>query len=181
MECHDRPVRTILRACQSVSGFPSGWANYLNAPGAIQFTALANFLRSINWQNLVPSANPGLLTSGYGTYATGGYIENSNYATAALATDGSLALIYTPVTQTLTVDLTKFSGPVKAYMIDPATCAKIPVSRSPFPNAGTQTFNPGKNNSVGGSDWGLLLIAASAPTPTPTPSATRRTLFNRGS
>ena len=86
--------------------------------------------------------------------------------------DGSLAVIYTPVSHTLTVAMGNFAGPVTARWFDPTNATFQTVAGSPFPNSGSHNFTTPGNNSAGDPDWVLLLQAASG-SPTPTPTATR--------
>ena len=133
-----------------------------------------NFFTGINFHTLVPDQNHTLLTGGYGTYNDDNvHLSQVDYATAAKSSDGSLAVIYTPVAHTLTVAMGNFSGPVTAKWFDPTNATFQTVAGSPFPNSGSHNFTTPGNNSAGDPDWVLLLQAASgSPTPTPTATAT---------
>jgi hypothetical protein len=133
-----------------------------------------NFFTGINFHTLVPDQNHTLLTGGYGTYNDNNAdLSQVDYATAAKSSDGSLAVIYTPVAHTLTVAMGNFSGPVTAKWFDPTNATFQTVAGSPFPNSGSHNFTTPGNNSAGDPDWVLLLQAASgSPTPTPTATAT---------
>ena len=133
-----------------------------------------NFFTGINFHTLVPDQNHTLLTGGYGTYNDNNlHLSQVDYATAAKSSDGSLAVIYTPVAHTLTVAMGNFSGPVTAKWFDPTNATFQTVAGSPFPNSGSHNFTTPGNNSAGDPDWVLLLQAASgSPTPTPTATAT---------
>ena len=128
-------------------------------------------MKSVAWYNLVPDQTHSLLTAGYGTYRDTGGNGGNDYATAARTADGTLAVIYTPVSHTLTVALGGFAGPVTAQWYDPTHDTFSTVSGSPFNNSGTHNFATPGNNHAGDRDWVLLLrTEAGTPTPTPTPT-----------
>jgi hypothetical protein len=77
--------------------------------------------------------------------------------TAALADDGSGAVVYLPTPRTFTVDFAKLKALVTARWFDPASGAFRDVSGSPFATAGKREFTPPATNSSGESDWVLLL------------------------
>ena len=74
-------------------------------------------------------------------------------ATAAKTPDGTLAVVYTPAGQTLTVALNNFSNRVTARWDDPNANTFTGISGSPFPNTRTQNFTTPGNNSAGDGDW----------------------------
>src|SRR5439155_2279569 len=87
--------------------------------------------------------------------------------------DGTLGVVYTPVSHTLTIAMSSFAGPVTARWYDPSADTFTNISGSPFPNSGSHNFTTPGNNSAGDPDWVLLLQAAlGSPTPTPTQSPT---------
>src|SRR4029453_16210963 len=125
--------------------FRGDWQSHLNTTATQQLMYFRNFFSSRKWYNLVPDKSNTLLTAGYGTYTTRGNVSDSDYATAARATDGTLAVIYTPVSHTMTVALGGFSGPVAAKWFDPTNNTYQTVAGSPFPNTGGHNFTtPGK-------------------------------------
>jgi hypothetical protein len=88
---------------------------------------------SIAWTNLVPDTNGTVLTSSAGT--------GLNRSVAARTNDGNTVLAFTPVSKTLTIDMTKLSGPnVSARWFNPATGGFTTVSGSPFTNTGSRAF-----------------------------------------
>jgi hypothetical protein len=68
-------------------------------------------------------------------------------------------MTYMPTRRTITVDMTKLSGPVTAKWYDPTNGAYTIVSGSPFANIGSLTFTPTGDNSAGNGDWVLVLEA----------------------
>jgi hypothetical protein len=66
-------------------------------------------------------------------------------------------MAYMPTSRTLTVDMSKLSGPAVAHWYDPANSTYLPITGSPFANSGSRTFTPSGNNSDGDGDWILVL------------------------
>lgn len=141
--------------------FPSGWQNsgWQTTPGITQFKIMNGFFSSFFWYNLVPDQNHSIVTSGYGTYATSGFGNTSDYLTAARTSDGKLVIAYMPTRRMITVDMTKLSSTVTVRWFDPTNGSYTTISGSPFPNAGSKQFTPPGNNSGGDGDWVLVLEA----------------------
>jgi Putative collagen-binding domain of a collagenase len=74
-----------------------------------------------------------------------------------LASDGSFGLAYLPNARTVTVDMDRFSGPVRAMWFDPTNGETRWIGRSPFANSGRRSFTPAPTNSGRDSDWVLVL------------------------
>ena len=136
---------------------PSNWKSKLDTKAVEETGYMQRLMTSLPWNNLVPDQTHRVLTAGYGTCTTGGDVLQNDYATAASTSDGSLALIYTPTVATLTVDMSKFSGPVTARWYDPTSGVFSPVSDAPYPNVGSHQFTPKGSNSAGDGDWALVL------------------------
>ena len=139
--------------------FASGWQSHLQTTGVRQLMYFKNFFSSRKWYNLVPDQSHTLLTAGYGTYTTRGNVSDSDHATAARTPDGTLAVVYTPVSHTLTIVMNNFSSRVTARWYDPTANTFRAIAGSPFPNIGTHKFTTPGNNSAGDSDWVLVLEA----------------------
>jgi hypothetical protein len=140
--------------------FASGWQSHLDTPGAIQFGYVTALFAPRAWFNLIPDTNHVVVTAGFGTFSAAAdtsLVNNNDYATAARSADGSLVMAYMPTTRTLTVDMSKVSGPAVAHWYDPANGTYLSISGSPFANSGTRTFSPSGNNSDGDGDWILVL------------------------
>ncbi len=147
---------------ENIYPFAFGWQTYLDTTGVTQFGYLASLLKSIQWYNLVPDQTHTIVTSGYGTLdasQNAPCINTNDYVTTSYLTDGTASASYTPRSATLTVDLSKFSGPVTARWYDPTSGSYSTISGSPFTNSGTQSFSSPGNNFAGDSDWVLLLTA----------------------
>lgn len=146
------------------------WTKYLDSVGAGQIQYINSFFNAIPWWNLVPDQTHQIVTAGYGTYvaASGsGNMLANNYATTAWVTDGSLAVVYDPAGNALTVNMAKFNSSVLAQWYDPTDGTYTTISGSPFSNSGSDTFATPGSNHTGKSDWVLLLqAAASANKPT---------------
>jgi hypothetical protein len=140
--------------------FSGSWQSYLDTTGVTEFGYLNSLLKSIKWYNLVPDQGHSIVTSGYGTLDASQFqpcINTNDYVTTSYLTDGTASVSYTPRSTTLTVDLSKFRGPVTAKWYDPTTGTSSTISGSPFANSGTQDFPTPGDNSEGDPDWVLLL------------------------
>ena len=66
--------------------------------------------------------------------------------------DGSFAVVYLPTSRTISVDLRRLNGPMKAAWIDPTDGRVTAVDGSPFANEGRHNFSSPAKNSAGDSD-----------------------------
>ena len=138
--------------------FASGWQNFLGSPGTLELAYVNKLFHSIPWWNLVPDQSHQIVIAGFGTYNSGnGNLPIADYVTTAWVPDGSLAIIYDPAGNALTVNLAKFSQPVTAAWYDPSNGTFNTIAGSPFPNSGTQQFTPLGTNIDGDRDWVLVL------------------------
>jgi len=129
-----------------------GWQAYLDSDGATSMRHLRDLFTSREWWLLVPDTAR--------TFLTAGVNPGSNHAPAALASDGSFGLVYTPEVRQLTVNLGRLAGPrVTARWFDPSSGASSTVAGSPFTASGSRAFLPPGNNSEGAGDWVLVLEA----------------------
>ena len=85
-----------------------------------------------------------------------GTVNDSQYVTAASTPDGRLAIAYLPDVTELTVDLSTFSGPVRAEWYDPSAGRYRPAARALLPNKGKHRFIPPRRNHEGTSAWGTV-------------------------
>jgi hypothetical protein len=144
--------------------FAGGWQQNLDSVGVAQLQYCNNLLLSNEWYNLVPDANNTFVIAGHGTYnASDSIITNSTYVLGARTPDGVLGIIYLPAKTTITVAMSLFTNTVTAQWYDPGSGVYSTVSGSPFSNSGTETFTPPRSNSVGDTDWVLLLKAPVMP------------------
>ncbi len=123
---------------------------YLDTNGAHASTALRNLFITYHWEKLVPKTDASLVTTSLGTGAA--------TICPALASDGTFAFIYTGSGTGFTVNLAAFSiGSIPVRWFDPTNGAFTPASGSPFANSGTHAFTIPGTNSLGDSDWVLVL------------------------
>ena len=137
--------------------FAPGWQQNLDTVGMTQLGYMAQLFSSVNWFNLVPDQNHTVVTSGYGQPSSTNYPIDDDYVTTAASPDGTLAISYLPAGQTITVNLSSFSGMITARWFDPTNNTFEPVPGSPFNNSGVVQISPGGNNSEGTSDWVLVM------------------------
>ena len=97
--------------------FTSGWQGMLDSPGAMQMPYVKAFFEPRAWYDLVPDQGHTLVTAGYGTFTSSGYVDDSDYLTAARTPDGALAVAYMPTSRTITVDMTQLKGPAKRRVV----------------------------------------------------------------
>lgn len=144
--------------------FAGGWQDYLDTIGVTQLQYCDNLLLSNEWYNLVPDINNTFVIAGYGMYdAFDGTITNDTYALGASTPDGTLGIVYIPADTTIAVAMSLFTNAVTAQWYDPGSGACSTISGSPFSNTGPENFTPPQTNSVGDTDWVLLLKALCTP------------------
>jgi chitodextrinase len=140
--------------------FESGWQSMLDTTGVAQLQYVTALFAPRPWYNLVPDQSHTVVTAGYGTFSSTGSLGANNYLTAASTPDGALVIAYMPTIRTITVNMSKLSGPAAAQWYDPTNAAYTVVPGSPFANTGTHQFTPPGNNSAGNGDWVLVLEAS---------------------
>lgn len=113
------------------------------------------------WWRLVPDTDSSLVTAGRGTrgdYSTtsggtgGGYNTGDSqdgFVSAAVTADGTLAVVYFPISRTVTVTPTELAAGYTVRWVDPVSGASTPISTA-------STYTPSGNNSLGGADWLLI-------------------------
>ena len=113
--------------------FNAGWQNHLNTQGAQDMARLNAFVRSIAWNNLVPSGMGVIPTLVVGNAPA----TADNYVAAAATLDGTLLVAYVPPAHTgsVTIDITAMSGPTRARWFDPTTTAYVDAGVGPLPLA----------------------------------------------
>lgn len=119
-----------------------------------------------NWWKLVPDTDSSFVTAGRGTHAAaltsgggGGEYNSSDpqdqYVTASVAPDGSLAVVYAPVAQTITVNPAELAASYTVRKVDPASGTSSSVTIS-------GTYAISGTNSRGGTDWLLVFEGSTA-------------------
>jgi len=137
--------------------FIEGWESHLDTPGAAQLQFVTRLFAGRRWYTLVPDQNHSLVTGGYGTFASSGSVNDSDYVTAARTPDGKLAIAYLPIGRPVTVNLRKLSGRVRGQWYDPTNGRYSTVPGSPFANSRSQKYAPPGANGDGDGDWVLVL------------------------
>ena len=140
--------------------FRAGWQDHYDSPGAAQMIHYKNLFQSHSWWKLVPDDSHLVVTSGYGTFDAIGRIDDNDYATVAMASDSSFMIAYLPSVRTVTVNMSKFAGPVVARWFDPSNGSYETITGSPFSNSGPRQFTPPATNSDGDGDWVLVIDPA---------------------
>lgn len=135
--------------------FVQGWQSRLGAPGLSDVGHVRDVFADLRWWELAPDGD--FITSGEGRPITVDDrmtdVLDSDLATAAVAPDGSAAVVYVPTTRTITIEDSDLADPVTAVWVDPSTGDERPTGvrstyRTPGPNA------------AGDEDW-LLVFASS--------------------
>ncbi len=124
------------------------WKDHFDTPAVNQYTLMAKFFGARSWWELVPDQDHHFLTNGAGKAPTTGDVLQSEYATAAVTADGSLAVVYVPTARTIELDTSKLKAGFQARWFDP-TDGSYSEAKEPYET-------PGKN-SVGEGDWVLVL------------------------
>jgi hypothetical protein len=137
--------------------FVGGWQGQLDTPGAAQIGLMKRFFEPRAWYHLVPDTTHVVVTSGYGTYADQGYVNDNDFLTAARTPDGNLVVIYTPILRTFTVDMANLAAPAVTRWFDPSTGDYVTVAGSPLPPSGARLFTPPGPNADGDGGWVLVL------------------------
>jgi hypothetical protein len=133
--------------------FTTTWQKAMDGTGSRDMVRLRQAFVELPWHELAPDTHHAIVTNGYGK-------ELSTVLTAKTP-DRKLAIIYVPSTdtksQTLTVDLAQFSGPVSARWYNPTNGDFSAISDKPIGNSGPHTLQTPGNNGTGANDWLLIL------------------------
>jgi hypothetical protein len=149
-------------------GFQYGpWKSELDSLGATQVTFMLKLFTSVPWYDLVPDQSHSVVTAGFGDPVADGQVSDSDYAPTAMTPDGKLAIAYLPTPRAITVDMSRFAGPVMANWYDPTSGSYTAVDSAPVPNSGTRQFKPNRRNGDGDRDWVLVLTVGHPTAPRP--------------
>jgi hypothetical protein len=125
------------------------WKAALNSGGSTTLRHLRNLFEARAWWTLVPDLSNTFLTAGESSFA--------DRAVAAVADDGSFAIVYTPTVRQLTIDPAQLTGPnVQAQWCDPTSGSCVSAGPS-FSKANLKNLTPSGNNNGNFGDWVLLL------------------------
>jgi hypothetical protein len=134
--------------------YEENWRNVLDAESTRQAPLLLRLVEPLPWWRLVPDTRHALVVAGHGTYG------KADYAAAAAADDGSLALVYVPSQRALTLDQSRLTGSVSAFWFDPTNGSRIVTRGAPLPERGKQTYTTPEKNAAGDGDFVLVLVCA---------------------
>ena len=133
--------------------FTTTWQKAMDGTGSRDMVRLRRLFVEIPWQQLAPDENHIIVTKGYG--------KDLSSVLTSKAPDRSMAIIYVPSTevksQSLTVNLAQFSGPVTARWYNPTDGRFMAISDQTFPNLGLRDFQTPGDNGTGAFDWLLIL------------------------
>jgi hypothetical protein len=147
--------------------FLPGWQQHLDTPGSHDMDLARKLFESKPWWELVPDDPPTLVTAGGGTFQStcaNVYVDcmaANDYVTATRAPDGSLAILYVPAGNAITVDLSRMGPRVKASWFDPSR-GSFSALHETLSNTSTVFQPPGLNHD-GATDWVLVLEAQPLP------------------
>ena len=129
------------------------WRHALGSAGARSMTHLHRLVARYSWWTLRPDAGHHFLTRGIGA--------GTERAAAAVADDGSLALIYVPTVRPLTLDLRQLAASdVTLTWYDPSNGRSSPGGESHVSAIGQLDVTPVSENAAGDRDWVLVMEAA---------------------
>ena len=127
------------------------WRETMQVRSTREAPNLRRGLSAIAWWKLVPDTAHQFITAGFGEW------KQADYATAAVANDGSCAAVYLPTPRTFTADLARLKKPFTARWFDPASGQFHDVSGLPSAGSGKCELTPAGRNAAGESDWVLVL------------------------
>ncbi|WP_277454717.1 DUF4038 domain-containing protein [Janibacter sp. DB-40] len=133
-------------------GFAPGWQERLGSPGLADVGHVRDVFAGVEWWRLVPDAKGAFLTGGRGEAWERGDVLDSDLATATIAPDGSVAVVYVPTQRTITIETGALADDVSASWVDPSTGQTQPAGVQP------QYRTPGQNGD-GDGDWLLVFTS----------------------
>ena len=133
--------------------FGPGWQEWLDRPATHHMEHIRSLFQPRSWWKLVPDLGNTFLTAGTGERGSW------DYATAALAGDGSWGLVFVPSSRKIRVDLSRMRGAVTARWFDPTSGAFSQAEVSTLENRSSHEFRPPGKNAAGDDDWVLVLEA----------------------
>ena len=136
----------------NIYSFKEGWPKAMDDPNSLMVKNLAKLISEIKWWTLVPDQHHEVGINGYGNFG------GEHYISLAYDPKGNLAVAYFPHQGKLTIDLSKFSGPVKGRWFDPVNGNVVPIT-SNLSDKGTSVFSPPGLNGAGAQDFLLILEA----------------------
>lgn len=109
------------------------WISNLDSAGAAEQVHVKSLFDAYEWWKLEPRTDDSLVTCRLGS--------NANRIYAALASDGSFAMVYVPHALSVPIDLSALRPrSVRARLFDPTLGTFVAVAESPFRNTGVATI-----------------------------------------
>ncbi len=144
-------------------GFFAGWQPQMDTAGSQGMANLRRLMDSRSWWTFVPDVNNTIVVAGFGDPDSSD--PSQYYVTAARAADGSSLWAYIPTGRTITVDMSKVSGPVvQTWWYSPRTGDATAIGH--FDNVGLRDFTTPANEGET-QDWVLVADDASRNLPPP--------------
>jgi hypothetical protein len=133
---------------------PETWQMAMAYESGRDMRHVKTFADAIPWWTLQPDREHRFLSGGFGEWRT------DNFAVAAVSSDRSLAVVYTPVRHTLELRLDQLrGGQMTARWFDPSSGEYTPAELTPPDKNGTTTLLPPARNRAGDADFVLVLNA----------------------
>jgi len=140
--------------------FTNNWNAALNAPGAESMRIFDAFIKTVPWYKLKPDWPHTVFTGGRGYFNPTELPGGEDYATGAVTTDSTMAILYMPTSRTVCVNMGRLKSRVHVKWFDPSSGTYQGVPGD-FPNSNVAYFTPpARNNSKGFDDWVLMLSAS---------------------
>jgi len=135
--------------------FDPGWEQALHSLGAEDMQRLVLLFASRPWSQLVPDQKHEVVVDGLGEF------NGMDYLTAARTSGGGTVIAYLPTARTITVDMSKLSGPAAAgWWFNPRSGEA--TSAGKFPTSGSKRLTPPSDG-----DWVIVLDDAARNLPAP--------------
>jgi len=162
LECRMQNYYAALGGGCGGQVYGAGWladnwdyAGYRENGGRRHTVHFMNLFCRREWWSLVPDYGHSFVTAGYGTLSP----TTMDYVGAAVNPAGTLGLAYCPKETRISVDMSRFVGPMSARWYDPTDGTFKNVAGSSLANSGAHNFTPPGKNAAGDSDLVLVLEA----------------------
>jgi hypothetical protein len=131
--------------------FDDQWRAALDSPASRQMAHVRTLFASFPLHLLEPDHAQRLIVQGQAGMGA------EDYVMAARARDGRFAIVYFPMSRTVTMDLAGLARPPQAKWFDPTSGKSQAIPDFAAENAPTASVTPPGKNSAGDQDWVLVL------------------------